>query len=219
MILYWNRHGVCMFNTLGCVSCELLVFLVNYHRLELHHFHKVWSWFSNSNDTFLYIVLHYLHKFSDLYFIFRWILFEPTVRCIWHNNDANTNILHLISWHQLCYSNSIHIFTCKSRCDAIKLSSKMKCFLQFQHYYRSMDIGRCFYWCRRISEPMIPKMEYHLYVTMIPMPLGNWFHRGIDFIVELVNKIKNIKMSPNEMKPRNNKKNIEPNEYWMMGMS
>lgn len=60
---------------------------------------------------------------------------------------------------------------------------------------------------------MIPKMEYHLYVTMIPMPLGNWFHRAIG------EQNKNIKMSPNEMKPRNNKKNIEPNEYWMMGMS
>lgn len=43
----------------------------------------------------------------------------------------------------------------------------------------AIDIGRCFYRCRRISEPMIPKMEYHLYVTMIPMPLGNWFHRAI----------------------------------------
>lgn len=64
----------------------------------------------------------------------------------------------------------------------------------------AIDIGRCFYWCRRISEPMIPKMEYHLYVTMIPMPLGNWFHRAIG------EQNKNIKMSPNEMKPRNNNK-------------
>lgn len=119
-------------------SIHLVVFLVNclhYHRLELHHFHKVlvfeFKWH-------LLLHIHNLHKFSDLNFIFRWILFEPTVRCIWHNNGVDTNILHLISWHQLCYSNSIHIFTCKSSCDAIKLSSKMKCFLRFQHYYRSM---------------------------------------------------------------------------------
>lgn len=131
MILYWNRHGVCMFNTLGCVSCELLALssprAASFSQSVVLVFEFKWH---------LLIHIHHLHKFSDLNFIFRWILFEPTVRCIWHNNDADTNLLHLISWHQLCYSNSIHIFTCKS--SAIKLSSKMKCFLRFQHYYRSM---------------------------------------------------------------------------------